>query len=303
MMVASTAESRQDFYPTRYVAESVARPRMHKTVWGDPGSGPLGADQLEAYDRDGFLAFDCLFSPEEMGQFREELQRLTVEENLRGSDRLAPEPDSDGLRSIFEVHVLSDVFADLVRSDRLTAIARQILGSDVYVHQSRVNYKSAFSGSKWGWHSDFETWHAEDGMPAPHALSFTIALTENYPFNGPLMIIPGSHLSFISTVGETPPDYHKISLLGKSLPAGPVDRAHVTALAKRRGIRQFTGAPGSAVVFDCNCLHASSENITPFARSNFFIVYNSMENVIGDPYAAPGPRPQYLANRDFTPLR
>jgi hypothetical protein len=44
--------------------------------------------------------------------------------------------------------------------------ARQLLGSDVYVHQSRVNFKPGFNGQDFYWHSDFETWHAEDGMPA-----------------------------------------------------------------------------------------------------------------------------------------
>lgn len=29
--------------------------------------------------------------------------------------------------------------------------------------------------------SDFETWHAEDGMPVPRAVSLSIALTDNYP--------------------------------------------------------------------------------------------------------------------------
>ncbi len=74
--------------------------------------------------------------------------------------------------------------------------ARQILGSDVYVHQSRINVKPGFGATGFYWHSDFETWHAEDGLPNMRTVSVSIALTENFDTNGGLMIMPGSHKSF-----------------------------------------------------------------------------------------------------------
>ncbi|MFI1973255.1 ectoine hydroxylase [Streptomyces cinnamoneus] len=291
-----------DPYPTRYVTESVPVDRSHPVVWGAPGDGPLDAERLAAYDRDGFLALDSLLTADQVGACQEEIGRFARDESLRTDERLVMEPESDGIRSVFEVHELSEVFAAVIRSEPLAGLARQVLGSEVYVHQSRVNYKAAFGGSRFGWHSDFETWHSEDGMPAPRALSLSVALTENLPFNGPLMIIPGSHRTFVPSVGRTPENYHKLSLLGKDLPAGSADRAGVTALAERHGIRQFTGAPGSAVMFDCNCLHASSGNASPFPRSNLFVVYNSVRNPLGSPYAAPRPRPRYLANRLIVPV-
>lgn len=58
---------------------------------------------------------------------------------------------------------------------------RQILGSEVYIHQSRVNYKPGYGGTGFYWHSDFETWHSEDGMPRMRALSVSIALTSTCP--------------------------------------------------------------------------------------------------------------------------
>ena len=89
------------------------------------------------------------------------------------------------------MHLISDLIAELVRDPRILDRARQILGSDVYVHQSRVNYMPGFTGKGFYWHSDFETWHAEDGMPSPRAVSISLALTDNYPFNGGLMVMPG----------------------------------------------------------------------------------------------------------------
>ncbi|WP_371649160.1 MULTISPECIES: ectoine hydroxylase [unclassified Streptomyces] len=300
--MSRSAGSANDPYPTRHVTESVPVDRPDAVVWGGGEGGPLTRDGLARYQQDGFLSFDALLTPEEVAACRQEVLRFGADSALRGTGRVVMEPDSADIRSVFEVHALSNVFAGIVRSERLAGPARQILGSDVYIHQSRVNYKAAFEGSRFGWHSDFETWHAEDGMPAPRALSFSVALTENLPFNGPLMIIPGSHRTFVPSVGETPAGYHKLSLQGKNLPAGSADRAGVTALAERHGIRQFTGAPGSAVMFDCNCLHASSGNTSPFPRTNLFVVYNSVANPLGVPYAAPEPRPAYLANRTVTPV-
>uniref|UniRef100_UPI00403FEDEE phytanoyl-CoA dioxygenase family protein n=1 Tax=Streptomyces sp. DSM 41540 TaxID=3448657 RepID=UPI00403FEDEE len=83
---------------------------------------------------------------------------------------------------------------------------RQILGSDVYVHQSRINVKPGFGASGFYWHSDFETWHAEDGLPNMRAVSVSIALTENLDTNGGVMIMRGSHKSFVGCAGETPKD-------------------------------------------------------------------------------------------------
>ncbi|AZM57453.1 ectoine hydroxylase [Streptomyces sp. WAC 01529] len=302
MTVTESVEFVDDLYPTRSVTRSAPFQRHHPVVWGDGKEGPLSAEEVAAYDRDGFLAFGALLDPAEARECRAEMRRMAAEPALRSSERVVAEPDSDEIRSVFEVHRLSEVFRRLVHSGRLADRARQVLGSDVYVHQSRINYKAAFDGSKFGWHSDFETWHSEDGMPAPRALSFSVALTDNLPFNGPLMIIPGSQRTFVPSVGQTPPGYHKLSLLGKNLPAGPADRAAVTALAERHGIRQFTGAAGSAVMFDCNCLHASGGNVSPFARTNLFVVYNSVDNPLTTPYAAPEARPGYLADRDFTPV-
>jgi ectoine hydroxylase len=75
------------------------------------------------------------------------------------------EKQSDDVRSVFEVHRISDLVARLAADPRLLDRARQILGSDVYVHQSRVNFMPAFTGKGFYWHSDFETWHAEAGCP------------------------------------------------------------------------------------------------------------------------------------------
>lgn len=179
--------------------------------------------------------------------------------------------------------------------------ARQILGSDVYVHQSRINVKPGFGATGFYWHSDFETWHAEDGLPNMRTVSVSIALTENFDTNGGLMIMPGSHKSFLGCAGETPKDNYKKSLQMQD--AGTPSDEALTKMADRHGIKLFTGKAGSATWFDCNAMHGSGDNITPYARSNVFIVFNSVENEAQEPFAAPIRRPEFIGARDFTPVR
>jgi ectoine hydroxylase len=294
--------STRDLYPTRVARE----PRLiyrndDPVVWGEPGDGPLTADQLDAHDQRGFTNIEQLLEPGDLKEAQAELERLLHTPALDGDERVIREKDSKEVRSVFDVHKISGHFAELLRDERVAGIARQILGSDVYVHQSRVNYKPGFGGNPFYWHSDFETWHAEDGMPRMRAVSLSLALTENYHFNGSLMIMPGSHKTFVSCVGETPDDYYKASL--KEQEIGTPDHGSLRFLADKHGIEQFTGPAGSATWFDCNCMHGSNGNITPFPRSNLFIVFNSVENALVEPFAAKKPRPEFLGSRDWTVLR
>ncbi|GAB2929189.1 ectoine hydroxylase [Streptomyces mayteni] len=299
--MTTAPERTADLYPTRG-AKEVATPRQDPVVWSEPGApGPFSTGELAGLERDGFAAVDRLISPEEVAVYRAELDRLVTDPAIRDDDRSIVEPQSQEIRSVFEVHKISPVFAELVSDPRVVGRARQILGSDVYVHQSRINVKPGFGASGFYWHSDFETWHAEDGMPRMRAVSVSIALTENYDTNGGLMIMPGSHLTFLGCAGETPKDNYKKSLQMQE--AGTPSNRALTDFADRHGIRLFTGAAGSATWFDCNCMHGSGDNITPYPRSNVFIVFNSVDNAAVEPFAAPIRRPDYIGARDFTPVR
>jgi ectoine hydroxylase len=289
-----------DLYPTRTPDDPTFIPRRDPVAYGTPGDGPLGTSELAGFDLNGFHTINQLISPGEVAAYRAELRRLSENEELKADERTVVEPGSSEVRSIFEVHKISEVFAGLLTGPAVVGLARQILGSDVYIHQSRVNFKPGFGGNGFYWHSDFETWHAEDGMPRMRAVSVSIALTENRDCNGPLMIMPGSHRTFVPCLGETPADHYRESLQKQEI--GTPGPASLRALADTHGIQQFTGPAGSATLFDCNCMHGSNSNITPFPRSNVFAVFNSVDNALTDPYAAPAPRPSFIAARDFTAI-
>lgn len=298
-----TTPDRRDVYPTRlaHAPDTPWLKRQEAVVKGSADDGPLSEDQLARFECRGFLFEPNFLDAEAVAELRRELKQLLDNDAYRGEDFSITEPDSREIRSLFAVHFLSPHFAALAADERLMGRARQILGGDAYVHQSRINYKPGFKGKGFDWHSDFETWHSEDGMPRMRSLSCSIILTDNGEFNGPLMLIPGSHRYFIPCVGRTPENNYKESL--KSQEIGVPDAASLKALMLENDIEAPKGPSGSLVMFECNTLHGSNINMSCWPRSNLFFVYNSVENTLHDPYCGNKPRPEFLAARkDWSPL-
>src|SRR5699024_9409874 len=211
----------------------------------------------DRYAEKGYLSFDELITQEELDLYRPELRRLSEDPDVKADERTVGEAKSDEVRSSFDIDRPNSVFRKLATDPRIVRRAEQ-LGSSVYIHQSRINYKPGFVGKDFSWHSDFETWHAEDGMPEPRAVSISISLTDNYSYNGPLMIMPGSHKQYISCVGGTPEDNYKKSLVMQG--AGTPDPDTLREFADTYGIDVLEGPAGGAVMFDSNCMHASNGN-------------------------------------------
>lgn len=288
-----------DHYPSRLAADERIVPRADPVVWGE-ADGPLDPELVAAFDDDGFLVLPALLAPSEVDELNAEIDRRAADPDVRSRPQAIVEPGSDELRSLFAIHEGADPLARLARDPRLTDVARQLLGSDVYLHQSRVNLKPGFRGREFAWHSDFETWHAEDGMPRPRALSASVLLTPNHTWNGPLLCVRGSHRWFVSCVGETPARNHERSLR-EQVVGVPSDDA-LAELVERGEIVECCGPPGTVVFFDCNVMHGSNGNISPVARRNVFCVYNSVQNALAAPFAAPAPRPEHIASRRVVPV-
>lgn len=292
-----------DLYPSRITGDLEIIERKDPVVYANPkymDEGPLQQKQVNDYEKNGYLFFERFFSEDEVQGMREELERVWESSHGSTAPEVIREPESDVVRSVFAVHRDNLFFKRLSQDPRVVRMIRQLLGSDVYIHQSRINLKSGFQGKEFYWHSDFETWHTEDGMPRMRAISCSIALSDNYSFNGPLMVVPGSHRYFIPCVGETPENHYEQSL--RKQECGVPDEESLTRLVEEGGIDVPTGPAGSLLLFDCNTMHGSNSNISPYPRSNVFMVYNSVENAIVEPFSAVKPRPEYIASRNFKPI-
>jgi ectoine hydroxylase len=286
-----------DPYPSRFGDTPAILDRQEPVLHGGFDiPGPLTPEQLADFERDGFVVVDNVLTDGEVAAFLDELDHMRT--SLKGKDDpvVIAEPESGEIRSVFMVHQINQTFRKLAAHPIVSGAARQILAEDIYVHQSRINLKPGFKGKEFYWHSDFETWHVEDGMPAMQAVSVTLPLTENTPFNGPLMLVPGSHRHFVSCVGETPEENYKKSL--RKQETGTPDDESLKALVDEGGIEAPVVQPGSMLLFDCNTIHGSGSNITPFPRSNAFFVYNAMSNQVTSPYGGQHPRPEFVASRE-----
>lgn len=291
----------EDLYPSRTGQGGGIIKRIDPVVHSDFKDYPESlAGKLRFFEENGYVIFDQLFTFEEITQFNRELKTLLEDETLKNHEETIREPSSNEIRSIFSIHKLNSLFESLSRDTRILEVAEAIVGSHAYIHQSRLNFKPGFEGKEFYWHSDFETWHVEDGMPRMRAVSCSIALSDNYVFNGSLMVIPGSHQYYVVCEGITPDQHYKKSL--KKQEYGTPDRRTLEWLVDRNGIEVFAGKAGSVIFFDCNTMHGSNSNITPLPRSNAFFVYNSVENVLTRPFAGIAPRPEYIASRNFEPI-
>lgn len=288
----------KDPYESRVGDQWEVAERLDPVVWGNE-PGPLDADTVGRFEQDGYLFMERLFDEDEVRQMQDEAAYLAGSVR-RDAPGVIIEPTNDAVRSIFRLHRDNDLYRGVCRDPRIVDVVRQLLGSDVYVHQSRINYKPGFHGKEFFWHSDFETWHIEDGMPRPRAISVSIALTDNHEFNGPLMVIPRSHARYVRCVGRTPEDHYKDSLRKQEY--GVPSQDALRELVEEGGIVAPKGPAGSVLFFECNLMHGSVGNLSPSPRTNLFVVFNSVENALVEPFGGQKPRPDFLAEREIVPL-
>ncbi len=259
----------------------------------------LTQDQIDAFHEDGFLVVEQWFSSTEVETLKRETYReFAVDQPGRVLEK------SGAVRTVFAAHKTNDTFARLTRLERLAVPAAQLLGSEVYVHQFKINAKLGLDGDQWEWHQDYLYWLKEDAMPAPNVLSAVVFLTTVDDFNGPLLLIPGSHrLGTIDLDAE-----EKYAALSKDEAWKPtltadlkykIGRQTLARILETREIVAAKGAPGFVVFFHGNTLHASAGNLTPTDRLSVFISYNTVANAL-QPVA--NPRPAFISERDFAPL-
>ncbi len=245
----------------------------------------LTPQQLEQFDRDGYLFFPGHFSPEEIKKLTDEVPSLYAQdrpENIR-------EKGKTSVRTNFAAHMYSEPFARLGRHPRMIKPVEQLFGEKLYMHQFKINGKMAFDGDVWQWHQDYGTWLNDDAMPDARAMNVAIFLDEVNEFNGPLMFIPGSHKMGALEAG------HDTSTT--SYPLWTISNDNIRTLVDKGGIVAPKGPAGSMIMFHGCLVHASSPNLSPWNRVAVYLSLCAVSNHIRR-YKRPG----YIAHRDFTPI-
>ena len=244
----------------------------------------LTEEQIRQFDEEGYLFLPDCFSPEEVAALRQEAI------SIYDTDRPEVWREKSGApRTAFAAHTYNEAFRLLGAHPRLIRPVEQLFGEQLYMHQYKINAKSAFDGEVWQWHQDFGTWHRDDGMPEPRAMNISVFLDEVTHINGPLMIVPRSHKHGVFAAG------HDLSTT--SYPLWTLDNDTVTKLVEAGGIITPIGKPGAVLMFHGNIVHGSAGNITPFPRKIVYLTLNAVSNYIRKPT-----RPEWIAHQDFAPI-
>jgi ectoine hydroxylase len=244
----------------------------------------LTDQQVAHFHREGYLFLPELFTPAEVAVLREEAERIYAEQRPEVWREKSGAP-----RTAFAAHRYNEAFRLLGAHPRMIEPIEQIFGEKLYMHQFKINAKSAFTGEVWQWHQDYGTWARDDGMPEPRAMNIAVYLDEVMSINGPLMLVPRSH------TGGTLVATHDLKTT--SYPLWVLDEATVTQLVAQGGIVTPVGKPGGMLMFHGNLVHGSAGNITPYPRKIVYLTLNAVSNYIRTPTRA-----DFIAHRDFTPI-
>lgn len=151
-------------------------------------------DLRAEFTEQGFALRSGVFAFDEIAWVRDEARIVALRRgqagHARSNESWAYEaPDG----TLYGQHLGESVFRKLATHPRLLATARELLGSDVYIHQSRLIPRLGESPADVLWRRDFAVWSRVDRMATPNAVTAAILLGDSAPSSPVLYVTPGSH--------------------------------------------------------------------------------------------------------------
>ena len=151
---------------------------------------------LADYHRDGFAVARGILPPEEADQMREQAYALVARGAAveRNDDVFDLEPghsrENPRVRRIKRPHDVSGYFNAMARHPVILNVVTRLIGPNVRLNHSKINVKAAEYGSALEWHQDWAF--------IPHTnmdlVIVAIALDDCTEDNGPMLMLPGSHV-------------------------------------------------------------------------------------------------------------
>ena len=225
----------------------------------------LSSTDLAAYRRDGFIVLPDILSREEVKALRRVTDRLVADaRSVAVNDEVYDLEDSHSpaeprVRRIKTPHLHDSEYARATRHSKIVEVLADLWGT-VRFDTGKLNMKSAGYGAPIEWHQDWAFYpHTNDDLAA-----VGIMLDDCEMDNGPMMVIPGSHLGPIY-------DHH-----------GP-DGRFCGAIDPRTcdlDISQAVpclGKAGSITVHHVRAVHGSATNFSRKARRFLLFQYRAAD--------------------------
>ena len=215
----------------------------------------LSTEQVEAYERDGFIAIQNLIDTrwidrllEVVQEFIERSRSLPESTALFDleADHTAENPRLRRLVSPVDLH---PTFWEFSSESILVDVVEDLIGPDVKFHHSKLNFKAKRGGEEVRWHQDIQFWPHTNYSP----LTIGVFLADVEENMGNVGFVPESHK------GELFDQYDGEDWVG-CLSDVDCERASVeTAVFP-------TGPAGSITVHNCRTIHGSTKNVSDRER-------------------------------------
>ena len=140
----------------------------------------LSAEQLESYNREGYLLPFRVFSDAEIGRLRSHFDGWLEEAQRQGADSY----------SIVSAHIKHGIVWDLLRDRRITAYVGDVLGSDFICWGAHFFCKMPGDGKRVSWHQDASYWP----LSPSKTVSVWLAVDRADRKNACMQFVAGSHL-------------------------------------------------------------------------------------------------------------
>lgn len=221
----------------------------------------LTNEQLEQFDKDGFVIVRGLFDAEEMTILRETAKNdQALAKQTRG---LAD--GEGGVQKLSSWNTAGDdVYGLVARSHRVVDAMEQLLRGEVYHYHSKMSIKEPFTGGAWAWHQDYGYWY-NNGCLFPDMASCFIAVDPNTRENGCMQVLKGSQRMGRIEHGK----------FGDQTGADP---ERTSEAMKVMDLVYAEMEPGDALLFHCNTLHRSDQNKSANPRWSMICCYNAATN-------------------------
>ena len=140
----------------------------------------LSREQLEFYNRNGYLLPFDVYSDQEIAVIRSEFDNLLAEYSSAGKDSY----------SISSAHLKHAFAYDILTNPRIVALVRDLLGEDVVGWGAHYFCKMPHDGKKVAWHQDATYWP----LTPTKSCTIWLAVDDATPANANMRFIPASHL-------------------------------------------------------------------------------------------------------------
>ncbi|MBI3832119.1 MAG: phytanoyl-CoA dioxygenase family protein [Planctomycetes bacterium] len=143
----------------------------------------VAEDRKTAFERDGFVIVEDVFTREEVAAAKDEIRRILAKVRTKDKDGNAPKDNG-----VFVGLTLNSAHFKKMNADpRMVDVLEQVVGPHLEFWSDKVVYKSAGVDFGSPWHQDWMYWKGAAKF------SVWVALDDATPENGCLKLIPGSH--------------------------------------------------------------------------------------------------------------